>query len=256
MQETGPEPDEFNECLKAARYIIKRRGIIDQNSRCTYVEGDLKFERTNTNDIEVTVKGKVALFVPPVGSSKRVSWEPGDWMQEVYEIKEKIEDLESEEEQERISRAEEYCEGYRLGVYEGRDPTASENDAPGDNPSYRAGFGAGLAAARRAKYGQSITERNVNEVISYAVSRLEGDFEEQSQTFTDEQSQEWKSHQAAIKARGERDWQRILLELHLLLSRYNELSILTDEESVAVALVQTGVVRRLARTKIVLPKVG
>jgi hypothetical protein len=254
MQEMMPE--DFNECLKAARFIINRRGVTDQNSMRAYVEGDLKFEHTNTNDIEVTVKGSVALFVPPVGSSKQVIWQPGEWVQQVYEVKAKVEDLESEEEQERILRAEEYCEGYQLGVYEGRVPTASENDAQGESPSYRAGFGAGLAAARRAKYGQSITERSVNEITSYAVSRLEGDYEAQTQTFTDEQSEEWKSFQVSIKARGERDWQRILLELHLLLSLYKELGIFAAEERAAADRMLTGVVRRLAKTKIVLPKVG
>jgi hypothetical protein len=84
MQEIGSE--DFNECLKAAEYIITRCGVTDQNSTRAYVEGDLKFEHTNTNDIEVTVDGKVALFAPPVGSSKQVIWQPGDWVEEVYEI--------------------------------------------------------------------------------------------------------------------------------------------------------------------------
>ena len=254
MQETGPE--EFNECLKAAKYIITRRGTTDQDSRRAYVEGDLKFEHTNTNDIAVTANGSVALFVPPVGSSKQVIWQPGDWVQQTYEVKAKIEDLESGEEQERVFRAEEYCEGYQLGVHEGHVPTASENDAQGESPSYRAGFGACLAAARRAKYGQSMTERCVNETTSYSVSRLVGDYEAQTQTFSDEQSEEWKSFQGSIKARGERDWQRILLELHLLLSLYKELGIFEAEERAAVDHILTGVVRRLARTNIVLPKVG
>lgn len=61
--------------------------MTDQNSTRAYVEGNLKFERTNTNDIEVTVDGKVALFVPPIGSSKQVIWQPGDWVEEVYEIR-------------------------------------------------------------------------------------------------------------------------------------------------------------------------
>jgi hypothetical protein len=254
MQETLAE--EFNECLKAARYIIDRRGVPDQHSSRAYVEGDLKFQHTNTNDIEVTVKDKIALFVPPVGSSKQVIWQPGDWVQEAYEIKNRIEDLESEEEQERVFRAEEYCEGYRLGVIEGRDPAASENDAQGESPSHRAGFGAGLAAARRAKYGQSITEKNVNEIISYAVSRLEGDYEPKARTSPDEQSEDWKSLQCSIKAAGERDWQRILLELHLLLTYFKELAILSAEEKAAVDLLRTGVVGRIAKTKIVLPRVG
>jgi len=108
--------DEFNECLEAATYIIKQRGVIDQNSIRAYVKGDVRFERTNTNDIEVTVSGKTALFAPPPGSSNQVIWEPDDWVQVVYEIKERIE----QDEQERISRAKEYCEGYNYWVYEGR----------------------------------------------------------------------------------------------------------------------------------------
>jgi hypothetical protein len=248
--------EEFNECLKAARYIIKRRGVTDQSSTRAYVEGDLRFEHTNTNDIEVTVAGKVALFVPPVGSSKEVIWQPGDWVQELYEVKEKAETMEHEEEEERILRAEHYCRGYREGVYEGRDLTASDRNSEGHSPSYRAGFGEGLAAARRAKYGQSTLEQNVVEIISHAVGRLEGDYTALPQGFTDEQSEEWNSLQATIKARGEVAWQRILLELHLLLIGFESAAILKDEEKAAVNLLRVGVIRRLAKTKLVLPRVG
>ena len=163
---------------------------------------------------------------------------------------------ESETERERIERAEEYCEGYRAGVYAGRDITASETAAGGQSPSYRAGFGEGLAAARRAKYGDSGTERSLNEIMAYAISRLEGDYNERGQSFTDEQSEEWKSWQETIKARGETDWQRILLELYLLLTGYTSGAILAEEERAAVEIVRTGVIRRLSKTKIMLPKVG
>jgi hypothetical protein len=248
--------DEFNECLKAANYIIKQCGVRDQNSAQAYVKGDLRFERTNTNDTEVAFSGKVVLSAHPPGSSKQVIWEPGDWVQEVREIKERIERLDSEDEQGRVSRAKEYCEGYDYGVFAGRAYSEPKNDAGG--PSYRAGFARGLSAANRSKYGESSAEQNAKEAISDSVRRLEDAYLRQGQTFTEDQSKDWNHLQASIKGNGDRSYQDILLVLYRHLKVYEEDVILrgTKEEKAAIELVKKGVVSRLAKTSLDLPMPG
>jgi hypothetical protein len=163
-----------------------------------------------------------------------------------------MQENDTEELQERILLAGEYCEGYELGVYAGRDPEGSETDAEGQTPSYRAGFSEGFTIGR-SKYRKPSTEKGHD---SYAVSRLERTYQTQAQTFTTEQSEEWKSLQASIKVRGEKSWQSILLELHFHLTEYEGLAILAAEERASVNVVRTGLVRRLAKSKIALSNVG
>jgi hypothetical protein len=247
---------EFNECLEAASYIIKQRGLIDQNSVRAYVKGDLRLERTNTNDIEVTFRDKVVLSAPPPGSSKQAVWEPDEWVLEILIIKENIEHSDSVDERERVSRAREYCEGYDYGVFAARKYSAPENDAGG--PSYRAGFARGVSAANRSRYSESPAEQSAKEIISDGVQRLEDDYRAQGQTFTEEQSKEWISLQACIKSNGEKSYQDILLVLYRHLKLYETDIILrgTKEERAAIDLVREGVVKHLAKTSLVLPVPG
>jgi hypothetical protein len=247
---------EFTECLESASFIVKQRGVMDQNAARAYAIGQLRFERTNTNDIEVAFNGSVVLSAPPLGSSKQAIWEPGDWVQAVHEIKERIEHSDSVDERERISRARDYCDGYDYGVFAARAYSAPENNAGG--PSYRAGFARGVSAANRARYGESSAEQDAKEAISDAVRRLEGAYLRQSQTFTEEQSKDWNRLQASIKGNGEKSYQDILLALYRHLKLYEEDVILrgTKEECAAIELVRKGVVSRLAKTSLALPVPG
>lgn len=247
--------DEFNECLETIRYIIKQRGVVDQNSVHAYEKGPLRLERTNTNDIEVKVNGDVVLYAPPPGSSKQVVWEPDDWVQDILEIKERIEHSVLVDEEERISRAKEYCEGYTRGAYEGTEDSAAEADAGG--PSYRAGFARGVAAANRARYGESSADESAEEAISDSIRRFVRDIGVQPESFTEEQLAEWKSLQAWIKANGEKSWQELLLKLYAHLTSYQGLCVLaTKEEKTALEFVRAGVVNRLAKTSLALPATG
>jgi len=78
-----------DELVGTVRVIIERLGVTDQgNAMRTYSEGDLRFERTDTGDTEVKVKGKLVLSVPHVVSPRRQPfWEPGDWTEIAQEIK-------------------------------------------------------------------------------------------------------------------------------------------------------------------------
>jgi len=243
--------DEFNECLEAASYIIKQRGVTDQNSMRAYVKGDVRFERTNTNDIEVTVSGKAVLFAPPPGSSNQVIWEPDDWVQVVYEIKERIE----QDEQERISRAKEYCEGYNYGVYEGRRKYSAPETDGGGSPSHQAGFARGVAAAQRAKIGESAGEQTKMEDVRYRAEQFESVYRQRP--LLEEESKCWSDLQATMTAHGQKSWEDILLRLHFDLGLYGEgAKSATYEERLAVGVVQTAVIKSLARTSLVLPVPG
>jgi hypothetical protein len=80
--------EKFNQCLEDVKVIIRRLGATDQNSTRVYSEGDLRFERTNTGDTEVRLKGQLGLSVPLVnGSRQRPIWEPGDWVEITHEIR-------------------------------------------------------------------------------------------------------------------------------------------------------------------------
>lgn len=245
---------EFDECLEAISYILKRRGVVGQNSVRAYTSGKFRFERTNTNDIELTVNGRVVLFAPPPGSSKQVNWEPGGWVREILEFRERIEHSDLVDEGERVSRAKEYCEGYVYGINEGRKYPASEADSGG--PSYRAGFARGVSAANRARHGDSSANESLDEIISHAIRRLDDERITQGGAFTEEQSKEWNSFQACIKANGEKSWQDLLLELFDRLNGFEAGALLTQEERAAIELLSSGVVARLAKTSLVLPIPG
>jgi hypothetical protein len=86
------QTENSGECLEAAKFIIERRGVPDQQKGTrVYTDGDLRFERTNTGDIEVKVRGKLALSEPLVRSPSHPRiWQPGDWVRQVYEIRSRI----------------------------------------------------------------------------------------------------------------------------------------------------------------------
>jgi hypothetical protein len=243
-----------DECLEAVRYILKQRGVPDQNSERAYVQGNLRIVRTNTGDFEVTAGGKLVLSVPLVPSSKDEVWEPADWVERVYDIMQRIKHSDSVNNQERNSRAKEYCEGYKYGFWRGReDPGAVVSEG---GPSYQAGFARGVVAANLAKYGYTSANQSSKEAVSDQVQELEETYYRQHQDFTEEQSRDWNALQAGIKRRGENSYQEILSEMYRHLGGlYYEDIVLrgTKEEAAAVNSVVEGIVRRLAHTSIQLP---
>jgi hypothetical protein len=157
-------------------------------------------------------------------------------------------------EQERICAAKEYCEGYAYGVCEGRRYSALEADA--GRPSYRVGFARGVAAASRAREGESSEADSSREITSDAMRGPEGDYRPQAQTSEEERSKEGKPFYDRVKANAEKGWQGILLELYRRLLSFEYLAILAAEEEAAIEVVRAGIVKRLAKTSVVLPVPG
>jgi hypothetical protein len=151
----------------------------------------------------------------------------------------------------RISSAKAYCEGYAYGAWVARDDDVDlESENVDGNPSYRAGFARGVAAANRIRTGTMAEEENRKEII-HRIERLD---DPQMGRLTEEELSCWKSLQASVRANGEKDWQNMLLELFRNLSAFRELTKLaTDDEKRATDLTQAAVINALARTSLVLP---
>ncbi len=157
-------------------------------------------------------------------------------------------------EEERVCAAKEYCEGYAYGVCEGRRCSAPKADA--GQPSYRAGFARGVTAAQRTRQGESSAAGGSKDIASDAVRRPGDDRRPLAQTLTEEQSNGGQFPQRGIGASAEKGWQDILLELYRRLLLFEDLAILAAEEEAAIEVVRAGIVKRLAKTCVVLPIPG
>jgi hypothetical protein len=152
-----------------------------------------------------------------------------------------------ENEEDRYSRAEEYCDGYSDGFLASHKSSTIEEDlATKGSESYCCGFKRGFVAGRPEDGApKEDREKNLHEV-----GDLESDYLWQREQFTPEQWEKWKLAQGRIKAQGNRSWQDALLELYRQLRIYGSGVIVEREEKEALHIVRFGVVKRLAKTSL------
>lgn len=85
-------PDEtFKAVLNAAQLIIAARGVDAQDTaRKEYTESGITIARTEVNEIEITVNGRVVFRVPLDDSHGRPICLPGEWIEEVNRINQSV----------------------------------------------------------------------------------------------------------------------------------------------------------------------
>ena len=79
--------EDATDCLVAAKRILQRNGIPNQNGEITFGYRDLLFARTNGNEVEIRyVQHTVLRVPPPEGSGRPFIWQPGVWIEQLGEI--------------------------------------------------------------------------------------------------------------------------------------------------------------------------
>lgn len=132
----------------------------------------------------------------------------------------------------RLSRAERYCDDYCDGFHEGRYPT-NEVD-PGASEGHKRGF----STARARPVGP---DEEVGEMIAAELRNLNG-------CSTPREQARWKFLNNEVIRRGNKSWEDALLELYKYLRLYARATNQSAEEVAAQRVVMQGIIKRFAPT--------